>query len=124
MKKVIKIGTIILTYPMWVEESLQDTNVSSVEINNVDGGKIVFNQYIRNSAQNVTLISKDSGWQKEDIVADLISLANSSIDTDIQIQYNDLTTENVRFNYTQAVQFDPIYEGADYYKGKIKFRKI
>ena len=125
--KIVKIGAIDLDYGLWWKE-YDSANVITAETEKtVDGSLIIFEQPNRESAQTITAESRDDGWQLNATVRSLISLANSSMGTDIEIKLSDNSTINVRFAYEVdggAVQFEPLYDGSDWYKGTVFISKI
>lgn len=125
MKKIIRLGLINLTYPMYVSESLQDENVVAEKVQNLAGGVIIHERLLNSSSKNITLQSRDNGWQKESF-EEIKTLANNSFGQNVEIEYADNTTEIVRFRYEdQAVSFEPLgHEGTGWYVGQINLAKI
>jgi len=120
--KVTKIGGITLDYGLWWKEIDIASDVTATTEKTLDGSLIVFEQANRISAQNLTLESRDDGWQKKATAQALINLANGSMGVDINVELSDLSTMQTRFRYEVdggSVQFEPIYDGATWYKGTI-----
>ena len=122
MKKVITIGHIALDYGMWWLERDKATHVIAETERTIDGTLLVFEQLNRVSAQNITLESRDDGWQTEEKKDALINLANASIGAEIEIEFSDNTVSACRFAYEVeggAVQFEPLYDAAEWFKGSV-----
>ena len=122
MKKVIRIENIVLNYGMWWTERDRANQVVAETERTIDGTLLVFEQLNRVSAQNITLESRDDGWQTEAKKDAIINLSNSSIGADVEIEFSDGTTRMCRFAYEVSdgsVQFEPLYDGSEWFKGKV-----
>lgn len=127
--RIVKIGDIVLDNVMWVTEGLDSSAVVSEVVNNLDGGIIVFEQLKRISRQNITLVSKDNGWQSKVTTDAILALANGSLGLDFIVEDDDGGTFTARFRHEQAngaVQFDRLVEAklTDWYTGTIYLGKV
>ena len=78
MIRIMKIGNIELNYGLFIQEELNTTNnVQGKAFKTLSGGIIVYEKMKRGNAQYITLISKDSGWQKEETVENILSLLDN-----------------------------------------------
>jgi len=95
MRRISKIGSITLDYPLFIKEEFDSKNVKGVAYSTLSGGKIIYETVKRNNANYITLISKDSGWQKEQTIDNILILLDD-IDVSTTItDKNDIIT-NVR----------------------------
>ena len=82
MTRIMKIGDIILDYDLFIEEEYNTTNnTQGKAFKTLSGGLIVYEKVKRINTQYITLISKDSGWQKEETVKNILLLLD---DIDIE----------------------------------------
>jgi len=126
MRKVIKIGSINLDYPLFIKEEFLQKNVKAVAFDTLAGSKIVYESIKRNSANYITLISKDSGWQKETTINNILTLADD-IEVETTITFKDDTTLKVRFAYELGEVIkteDVINENGNWFKVEIKMCRI
>ncbi|RLC81299.1 MAG: hypothetical protein DRI61_04155 [Chloroflexi bacterium] len=127
MKRVVRIGHVNLSNPLWVEESLKATKNTASAKRTVAGAMVIYEMSNRYSALYITLDSRNYGWLKTDDVNALIGLADSSLGQQVEIEYRDGSTEMARFAYEQAngaVQATPLFDGANWYKVKIYMAKV
>lgn len=127
--RIVKIGAIVLDNIMWSEEALDSNGVTAEVVNNLDGGIIVFEQLKRISRQNITLVSKDDGWQSKLTTDAILALANNSIGASVVIEDDDGVTFNARFRHEQtngAIQFNRLVEAklTDWFVGTIYLAKV
>ena len=127
--RIAKIGAIVLDNIMWSEEALDSSGVVAEVVNNLDGGIIVFEQLKRISRQNITLTSKDNGWQSEVTLNAILALANSSLGVSVVIEDDDGVTFNARFRHEQAngaIQFNRLVDAklTEWYVGTIYIAKV
>ena len=127
--RIVKIGAITLDNVMWVAEGSDSSGVVAEVVNNLDGGIIVFEQLKRTSRNNLTLTSKDNGWQSISTLDAILSMANSSIGTVFVVEDDDGGTFNARFRHEQAngaVQFNRLVDAklSDWYTGTIYLAKV
>jgi len=126
MRKVIKIGSIKLDYPLFIKEEFLQKNVKAVAFETIGGSKIVYESIKRSSANYITLISKDSGWQKEATINNILTLADD-IEVETEITFKDDTTLKVRFAYELGEVIkteDVINENGNWFKVEIKMCRI
>ena len=126
MRKVIKIGSIKLDYPLFIKEEFLQKNVKAVAFETIGGSKIVYESIKRSSANYITLISKDSGWQKEATINNILTLADD-IEVETEITFKDDTTLKVRFAYELGEVIkteDVINENGNWFKIEIKMCRI
>jgi len=126
MRKVIKIGSINLDYPLFIKEEFLQKNVRAVAFDTIGGSKIVYESIKRNSANYITLISKDSGWQKEATINNILNLADD-LDVETTLTFSDNTTLKVRFAYELGEVIkteDVINENGNWFKVEIKMCRV
>jgi len=126
MRKVTKIGSIKLDYPLFIKEEFLQKNVKAVAFDTIGGSKIVYESIKRSSANYITLISKDSGWQKEATINNILTLADD-IEVETEITFKDDTTLKVRFAYELGEVIkteDVINENGNWFKVEIKMCRI
>ena len=126
MRKVIKIGSINLDYPLFIKEEFLQKNVRAVAFDTLAGSKIIYESIKRNSANYITLISKESGWQKEATINNILNLADD-LDVETTITFKDDTTLKVRFAYELGEVIkteDVINENGNWFKVEIKMCRI
>ena len=126
--RILKIGSITLDNTMTVTEGFNSSGVIAEVVDNLDGGIIVFEQLQRNSKQNITVVSKEWGWQSETTLQALLALANSSIGQTHIIEDDEGVTFDARFRHEQksgAVQFSRLIESklSEWYTGTIYLAK-
>ncbi|RKY68380.1 MAG: hypothetical protein DRP97_06380 [Candidatus Latescibacterota bacterium] len=125
--KITRIGAITLDYGLWWKEFDSATAIIAETEKTIDGSLIIFEQPNRTSSQFITAESRDDGWQSKAIKEALISLADGSMGIDIEIELSNNSTIDVRFAYETdggAVQFEPLFDGADWYIGTVYMSKV
>ncbi len=127
--RIVKIGAITLDNVMWVSEGSDSSGVVTEVVNNLDGGIIIFEQPKRTSKQNITLLSKDNGWQSVLTSEAILAMANSSIGTTFIVENDSGATFNARFRHEQAkgaVQFKRLVDAklSEWYTGTIYLAKV
>ena len=126
MRKVIKIGSIKLDYPLFIKEEFLQKNVKAVAFDTIGGSKIVYESIKRSSANYITLISKDSGWQKEVTIKNILNLADD-LGVETTLTFSDNSTLKVRFAYELGEVIkteDVINENGNWFKVEIKMCRI
>jgi len=98
MTKIVKIGDILLDYPLFIKEEFKQKNVRAIAFDTIGGNKVVYESIKRNSANYITLISKDSGWLREETIKDILLLADD-IEVETTITKDDGGIVKVRFAY-------------------------
>ena len=120
MKRVIKIGGVSLDNPPFWIESFDIKNVKGVSFNTLSGGKIIYESIKRNSAMNLTLESRDTGWIKEETLKNIITLADY-LGVEIDVTFSDNTTAKARFRLEErAIEYEPLFDGSKWYKVTIR----
>jgi hypothetical protein len=120
MKRVIKIGGVSLDNPLFWIESFDIKNVKGVSFNTLSGGKIIYESIKRNSAMNLTLESRDTGWIKEETLKNIITLADY-LGVEIDVTFSDNTTAKARFRLEErAIEYEPLFDGSKWYKVTIR----
>ncbi len=127
--RIVKIGAITLSEPMWVKESNNSDGVNTEVVNNLDGGIIIFEQTTKTSKKNFTIESKSYAWQTEAIVDALVALANGSLGQSFTVEEDGGSTYSARFrNETKggAVQFKRLIDAKlfEWYTGVIYMAKV
>jgi hypothetical protein len=120
MRKVIKIGDIVLDHPLFIKEEFDVKNVQGTAFDTIGGGKVVFESVKRHNANYYTLTSFENGWLKEDTVRKIIMLADN-IGVETTITFDSGSTANVRFAYEkgQIVKAEPIFENSEWFKVEV-----
>ena len=119
MFKVSKIANIELEHPLWVKESFAIKSVQAKAFNTIGGGAVVYESIKRNSALYLTLISKDSGWVREETLQQIRDIADS-----LGVEINLTSTMGqirARFAYErgEVIKAEPLYEGSRWYRVEI-----
>lgn len=110
---VKKIGTIDLTYPLWWTEYDNTPSVKAEVQNTISGGVVVWEQAVSTNAKNITLTSKESGWQTTAVKDAIKALVAASIGTPTTITTTADEVISVRFrheNSNGAASFERVYE--------------
>jgi len=125
MKRVKKIGDIELDNHLFWLESFDLKNVKGISFNTLDGGKIVYESIKRGSANNITLDSKDYGWQLEETIEKIMLLADE-LDVTTSITFTDNTEIKVRFGIEESdvIKVEQKYEGCKWYSVTIKMARV
>lgn len=114
MIRIAKIGNIELDYGLFIQEELNTTNnVQGKAFKTLSGGLIVYEKVKRSDTQYITLISKDSGWQKEQTVENIVHLLDDiGVETTITDKLGIITKvrpaveKNSIINVTDAINED------------------
>ena len=126
MRRIIKIGDIKLDNPLFIKEEFNQKNVKGISFNTLNGGKIVYESIKRNNANYYTLISKDSGWLKEETINQLLLLCDD-IEVKTTMEFKDGEVLNIRFAYElgEVIETeDVINEDGGWFKVTIKTCRI
>jgi hypothetical protein len=125
MKRVKKIGNIELNNHLFWLETFELKNVKGTTFNTLAGGRVVFEAQKRDTATNITLDSKDYGWQLEDTIEKIMLLADD-LDITTTITFTDDTEIDVRFRVeeNEVIKAEQKYEGSKWYSVTIKMAKV
>jgi hypothetical protein len=125
MKRVKKIGNIKLDNHLFWAETFELKNVKGTTFNTLAGGRVVFETQKRNTSTNITLDSKDYGWQLEDTIKKIMLLADD-LDVTTTITFTDDTEIEARFRVeeNEVIKVEPKYEGSKWYNVTIKMAKV
>ena len=125
MKRVKKIGSIELDNHLFWLETFELKNVKGTTFNTLSGGRVVFEAQKRDTAINITLDSKDYGWQLEDTIEKIMLLADD-LDVTTTITFTDDTEIDVRFRVeeNEVIKAEQKYEGSKWYSITIKMAKV
>ena len=125
MRRVTKIGEIILDHKLYIKEEFAITSVEAKAFNTVSGGMVVYESIKRNNGSYYTLISYDNGWQTETTLKDILNLAND-IDVETTITFDDNSVENVRFAYEkgEVIKAEALFENSEWFKVEIATCRI
>lgn len=126
--KIVKIGVIELDHGFWWDEYDNSDAVKATVKPNLDGGVVVFEQAARLSAIDITLQSRNDGWQTKATMEAIKALANGSIGTTAVVEDSDAVQHTVRFRHEVkggAVQFRHIMDARDigWYVGTVYLAK-
>ena len=124
---VKKIGTITLTFPLWWLDFNNAPSVTAEVQSTINGGVIVYEQAIATNAKNITLSSKESGWQTIAVKDAIKALAAASLGTTTTITTTDDEVIAVRFRHENgAVKFERVYDTKlfEYYTAEINLARI
>jgi len=124
-----KIGTIDLTNPIWWLEYNQTPNIQSEVSATITGGVIVWEQSYESTAKNISLSSKDNGWQTIAVKDSLKDLVSNSIGTTTTITTTDDEEIQVRFRHEVeggAITFERVVESklSNFYTCNIYLARI
>ena len=126
MLKVKKIGDIELDYPLFIKEEFIPKNVKAVSFNTLGGSRIVYESVKRLSANYITLISKDSGWVKEETLKKILTLADD-VGVETTVTFTDDTSVDVRFAYENGDVIkteDAVHENGGWFTVEISLCRI
>lgn len=126
---VKKIGAITLTYPLWWTDYNNTPSVKAEVQGTISGGVIVWEQAVATNAKNITLASKESGWQTTAVKDAIKALAAASLGTTTTITTTADEVINVRFrheNTNGAATFERVYDTRlfDYYTTNIYLARV
>lgn len=124
---VKKIGTITLTFPLWWLEYNNTPSVKAEVQETISGGVIVWEQAVATNAKNITLSSKESGWQTTAIKDAIKALAAASLGTTTTITTTADEVIAVRFRHENgAVKFERVYDTKlfEYYTAEINLARV
>lgn len=124
---VKKIGTITLTYPLWWVDFNNAPSVTAEVQSTINGGVIVYEQAVATNAKNITLSSKESGWQTIAVKDAIKALAAASLGTTTTITTTADEVINVRFRHENgAVKFERVYDTKlfEYYTAEINLARV
>jgi hypothetical protein len=125
MRKVTKIGDIVLDHPLFIKEEFNVKNVQGTAFDTIGGGMVVFESVKRNNANYYTLTSFENGWLKEDTIKKIVMLADD-IGVETTLTFDDRSSANARFAYEkgQVVRAEPIFENSEWFKVDIFMCKV
>jgi len=95
MTKVVSLGGIEFDYPLFIKDDFAMKKSRAEAFNTIGGSKVVFESVKRNNANYITLISKDSGWIKEETLKS-ITLLLDDLDVAVDLVAKDGTITKVR----------------------------
>lgn len=126
---VKKIGTITLTYPLWWVEYNNTPSVKAEVQETISGGVVVWEQAVSTNAKNITLSSKESGWQTIAVKDAIKALAAASLGTTTTITTTADEVITVRFrheNTNGAATFERVVDNKlfDYYTTNIYLARV
>jgi len=125
MTRIKNIGGIELESSLFLIESFAVKNVQAVKFETLDGGAVIFESIKRDSANNITLDSRENGWLKEDTISKLVSIAND-LGIEVTLTTADDATLKARFRLeeSEVIKAEQIYEGSKWYKVVIKMARL
>ena len=126
MKKVVSIDSLVLDNGgLFVMNDLTRIELEANALRTLGGGLILFERQVKRVTNEIILDSFNYGWQGEDVVRQLRDFANRLQGT-YEIWFSDNTMTNARFKVEDNDFFsaEPLYEGAYWYKVKIKIMEV
>ena len=125
MKRVKQIGNIPLDNHLFWVETFELKNVKGTVFNTLAGGRVVFETQKRDTAINITLDSKDYGWQLGQTIEKILAIADD-IGVVVPITFTDDTEieARVRVEENEVIKAEPKYEGSKWYNVTIKMAKV
>ncbi len=108
MTKIKDINGIKFDYPLFIKEEFYLKTVKGKALNTLNGGKIVFETIKRNSGDYITLISKDSGWIKEETLKNILILLD-----DVGVETYITTIEDTQIKVRPAVEIGEVIKASD-----------
>lgn len=126
---VKKIGTIDLTYPLWWTDYNNTPSVRAEAQGTISGGVIVWEQAAATNSKNITLSSKESGWQTTAVKDAIKALVAGSIGTTTTITTTADEVIAVRFrheNSSGAATFERVHDTKlfGYYTANIYLARV
>ena len=125
MVRIKNIGGIELESSLFLVESFSVKNVQAVSFKTLDGGAVIYESIKRDSANNITLDSRENGWVDENTISKLVSMAND-LGVEVTLTTTDDTTIKARFRLEEdeVIKTEQIYEGSKWYKVVIKMARV
>ncbi|MEO1953536.1 MAG: hypothetical protein ABGW74_02410 [Campylobacterales bacterium] len=125
MVRIKNIGGIELESSLFLVESFSVKNVQAVSFKTLDGGAVIYESIKRDSANNITLDSRENGWIDENTISKLVSMAND-LGVEVMLTTTDGATIKARFRLEEdeVIKAEQIYEGSKWYKVVIKMARV
>jgi hypothetical protein len=117
MRKVKRIDTLSLSFPLWVKEYEETNKIIGRKMLMADGSTTIFTTEAINP--QITLISKRNEFVSEAEKDALESLYFEQ--REFEIEYMDGYLENVIFDYSIPPKYEPLWLGARYYYPTLTF---
>jgi len=119
--KVKQVESIVLQYPMWLDEFYTPKNMIGENRMSAAGVAVMYEASIKTPTR--TLLSRESGWLSEDNITDLKTLW-SVVGNTFSIIYDDDSTDVVAFDRSRALSFTEVSEGMCEYTAVIPMMKV
>ena len=126
MRRVKKIGDIELDYPLFIKEEFNTIQAKAVTAPTLGGSIVVFESYKRGNANYITLISKESGWIKEETLKKVLTLLDD-LDVEVDLTLDDDSTIKVRpaLEKGEIIKwYDVVNENGGWFKVEINLCRI
>ena len=108
MTRVESLGGVVFEYPLFIKDDFSLRSVRGSAFDTLGGSKVVFEGVKRASAVYVTLISKESGWVREDTLNKIVALLD---DVDVEVEL--VTTTGASFKVRPAVELGEVVKASD-----------
>lgn len=108
MTKIKDINGIKFDYPLFIKEEFNLKTIKGKAFNTLNGGKIVYETVKRNSGNYITLISKDSGWIREETLNKVLILLD-----DLGVETYITTTDDIQIKVRPAVEVGEVIKTSD-----------
>jgi len=119
--RVTKIGGITLKYKLYKTSKETPNTVEAQTFTTLSGTKVVFAREI--ITPEFTIESKANGWIHDDTRDQLLTLFNN-IGTEFVVEYDDGSTENCIFDYSNPPVFTPLFEGSCWSTATLNLIKV
>ena len=115
------LGGVTFDYPLHIFELDNPENILTEQMISATGEHIVWNKEIL--TPYITLNSKEEGWVHQ-LNKDSLFCMYSLLETTFTLTYTDDTTETVRIAHEKDFNFDPLYEGSEWYSVTLSLAKV
>lgn len=117
--RLFRIDDIVFPYGLWVEENNYSTKVSAFSEKTINGSLVIFEQ--QNIGSQITAKSMSNGWLDKQTLNALVTKSDASLGKSYMAEFEPGGEKAVMFDHTSlAVEFEPLYEGAEFYTGVIR----
>jgi len=108
-RTAVSLAGIVFDYPLYIKEYEYPKTKYAQKYVSANGSDIVFVN--KNNTPEITLESKESGWQSQSVV-DALRLLTDNMDGIHQLVYSDGDTDQVRiaFERESEMKFAPLFE--------------
>ncbi len=120
-KRAVSLGGVVFDYKLYVlqldapEDILSEVAITEAGVHAVWQNKVL--------TPYITLSSKQHGWLSQSVKDSIIALYEQ-LDTTFTLEYDDGSTDEVRFAHENGISFTPLNEGCNVFLGQINLAKV